>query len=83
MAFAETEVSVETEESAETVVSAESLAKTEIEASEAFAASWVVQGTAASGRGKRATGLEAMSLLARPAGNSNEANEAVLATTVN
>lgn len=74
MAFAETGVFVETE------ASAESLVKTETEASEAFAASWAFRETAASERGTRAAGLEAMFLLARPAESNNGANEAVLAT---
>lgn len=77
VAFAEIGVSVGTEESVE------SLAKMETEASEASAASSVVRETAASGKGKRAIGLEATSLPARLVGNSSEANEAVLAMRVN
>lgn len=67
---------------AEIGVSVGSLVKTETEASEAFAACVVFQGTAAFEREKRAADLEAMSLLAHPVESSIEANEVVLGKRV-
>jgi hypothetical protein len=52
-------------------------------ASGAFAACAVCLGTVASGKGKRAADLVAMSLLAHPVENSIEANEVVLGRRAN
>jgi hypothetical protein len=79
-AFEAFEASAASAASAETEAFVESLVKREIGASEAFAAFGVFQETAASGKGKKAADLEAMSLLVRPVGSSIEANEAALGT---
>lgn len=77
-AFEASEAFVEIAVSVGSLAAVGTAAKMGTVASEASAACAVCQETAASGKGKRAADLVAMSLQAHLVGNSTEANEVVL-----